>query len=99
MRRSDLILLSRKAVRGLQYIGLLKLHNAAHDIPIIYLTDTDSEDDRIAALNAGADDCLADMFSIRETTARIKARRRKYNNGFNSRIDYDVSPWIPTALR
>jgi two-component system phosphate regulon response regulator PhoB len=88
--RPDLILLSSRVVQGLQFISQLKAHNDVHDIPIIYLTETDNEDERIAALNAGADDCLANMFSLRESTARIEARLRRYNSTVNGRIHYDV---------
>ena len=87
--RPDLILLSSNVTQGLQFISQIKAHSDAHDIPIIYLTDTDNEDERIAALNAGADDCLAGIFSLRESTARIEARLRRYHNG-NNRIDYDI---------
>jgi len=87
--RPDLILLSSDVTQSLQFISQIKAHGDTHDIPIIYLTDTDNEDARIEALHAGADDCLAGIFSLRESTARIEARLRRNSNGFN-RIDYDI---------
>lgn len=86
----DLILLSSNIPNGLQIIGQLKMLNDAHDIPIIYLTETDSEDERIAVLTAGADDCLTNIYSPRESAARIEARLRNRNKTIKQRIEYDI---------
>ncbi len=47
------------------------------DIPIILLTDTLSEAERIAALDAGADDYLTEPFGWGELLARVRALLRR----------------------
>jgi two-component system KDP operon response regulator KdpE len=42
-------------------------------IPILMLTVRDSEDDKVEALDAGADDYITKPFQLRELTARIRA--------------------------
>ena len=51
------------------------------DIPIIMLTAKVSEDDKVAGLNAGADDYIVKPFSPRELIARIKAVLRRSDPG------------------
>jgi two-component system, OmpR family, KDP operon response regulator KdpE len=45
-------------------------------IPILMLTVRDSEDDKVQALDAGADDYITKPFQLRELTARIRAAMR-----------------------
>jgi two-component system KDP operon response regulator KdpE len=45
-------------------------------IPILMLTVRDSEDDKVEALDAGADDYITKPFQLRELTARIRASMR-----------------------
>lgn len=47
-------------------------------LPILLLTVRDSEDDKVNALDAGADDYITKPFQIRELTARIRAAVRRY---------------------
>jgi two-component system phosphate regulon response regulator PhoB len=51
------------------------------DIPIIMLTAKVSEDDKVAGLNAGADDYIIKPFSPRELVARINAVLRRSDPG------------------
>lgn len=51
------------------------------DIPIIMLTARVSEDDKVAGLNAGADDYIIKPFSPRELLARINAVLRRSEPG------------------
>ena len=46
------------------------------DLPVILLTAKGSESDRVAGLDAGADDYVGKPFSIRELLARVRARLR-----------------------
>jgi two-component system KDP operon response regulator KdpE len=48
-------------------------------IPILMLTVRDSEDDKVEALDAGADDYITKPFQLRELTARIRASMRWSN--------------------
>jgi two-component system, OmpR family, KDP operon response regulator KdpE len=52
-------------------------------IPIIMLTVRDEEDDKVEALDAGADDYVTKPFQIRELTARLRSaiRRSKTSTG------------------
>ena len=47
------------------------------DIPVIILSVRDSEKDKVAALDAGADDYVTKPFSIEELLARIRAALRR----------------------
>ena len=47
-------------------------------MPILMLTVRDSEDDKVEALEAGADDYVTKPFQTREMTARIRAAVRRF---------------------
>ena len=47
-------------------------------IPILMLTVRDSEDDKVEALEAGADDYVTKPFQTRELTTRIRAAIRRF---------------------
>lgn len=47
-------------------------------LPILMLTVRDDEDDKVEALEAGADDYVSKPFQIRELTARIRAAIRRF---------------------
>jgi DNA-binding response OmpR family regulator len=55
---------------------LARLRERRTDLPIIVLTARDAIADRVANLNAGADDYLTKPFSFSELLARIHARLR-----------------------
>jgi DNA-binding response OmpR family regulator len=46
--------------------------------PILMLTGRDSVDDRVAGLEAGADDYLVKPFALREVVARLRALTRRH---------------------
>ena len=46
-------------------------------LPVIMITARDEMDDRVAALDAGADDFISKPFNIREVLARVKALLRR----------------------
>lgn len=46
-------------------------------LPILMLTVQNSEDDKVAGLDAGADDYITKPFQLRELTARIRAAVRR----------------------
>jgi two-component system KDP operon response regulator KdpE len=51
-------------------------HSYPH-LPIIVLTVRDEEDDKVEALDAGADDYVTKPFQIRELTARLRSAIRR----------------------
>lgn len=50
---------------------------SAHDVPILMLTAKDSVPDRVAGLDAGADDYLVKPFAFDELLARLRALLRR----------------------
>lgn len=63
---------------GLQV--LKRLRAAANPVPVLVLTARDSTADRIAGLDAGADDYLVKPFDVAELKARLRALlRRSFN--------------------
>jgi two-component system response regulator QseB len=56
---------------------LQRLRAAANAIPVLVLTARDSTADRIAGLDAGADDYLVKPFDVDELKARIRALLRR----------------------
>jgi DNA-binding response OmpR family regulator len=55
----------------------LRLRSTGLQAPIILLTAKDEVPDRVAGLNAGADDYVIKPFSIEELLARVKAHLRR----------------------
>ena len=56
---------------------LQRLRAGANAIPVLVLTARDSTADRIAGLDAGADDYLVKPFDVDELKARIRALLRR----------------------
>ena len=56
---------------------LTAARQAGNALPILILTARDAVEDRVAGLNAGADDYLTKPFAIAELIARIKALLRR----------------------
>jgi two-component system KDP operon response regulator KdpE len=54
-----------------------RIHQSHPRLPIIMLTVRDEEDDKVEALDAGADDYVTKPFQIRELTARLRAAIRR----------------------
>ena len=57
------------------------------DVPIIIVTAKDSEADKVAGLELGADDYVTKPFSIRELVSRVRANLRRV--GARSRVGTD----------
>lgn len=82
----DLILLDLMLPDGLG-IPFLKALRARGDVtPVMILTALDQVSDRIAGLNAGADDYMIKPFDLSELSARIGSVARRYNGNPNPLI-------------
>jgi two-component system KDP operon response regulator KdpE len=53
-----------------------ELRRSSPDLGILMLTVRDGEDDKVEALEAGADDYITKPFAMRELTARLRAVKR-----------------------
>ncbi|MBR1668199.1 MAG: response regulator transcription factor [Bacteroidaceae bacterium] len=75
IERFDLLLLDvmMEGLSGFELAERLKANPATQEIPIIFLTAKDTEDDTLTGFGLGADDYIAKPFSVREVLARIKA--------------------------
>jgi DNA-binding response OmpR family regulator len=62
---------------GLDGLEVCKRLRAAGPVPIIMLTAKESVPDRVAGLNAGADDYVVKPFAFDELLARIRAQLRR----------------------
>ena len=62
---------------GFRMARILKENPATAQVPVIFCTARDSEDDTVAGLNLGADDYIAKPFSIREVLARVRSVLRR----------------------
>jgi len=54
-----------------------RLRSAGEDLPILVLTARDAVSDRVAGLDAGADDYLPKPFALEELLARLRALLRR----------------------
>jgi two-component system OmpR family response regulator len=82
----DLILLDLQLPDG-QGLDFLRQRRAAGDVtPVIILTARDQISDRIAGLNAGADDYLVKPFDLFELSARVAAVARRYSGNPNPQL-------------
>ncbi len=62
---------------GFKMAQAMKKNPATADIPIIFCTAKDAEDDKVAGLTLGADDYISKPFSVREVMARVKSVLRR----------------------
>lgn len=62
---------------GLAFARRLRADARTRELPIIFLTARSDETEKVAALEAGADDYLTKPFSSRELVARIRAVLRR----------------------
>jgi DNA-binding response OmpR family regulator len=54
-----------------------RLRNRANSLPVLMLTAKDSMEDKVAGLDAGADDYLVKPFGMAELLARLRALQRR----------------------
>lgn len=64
-------------ISGFKMANLLKKDKRTANIPIIFITAKDTENDTVTGFNLGADDYISKPFSLREVIARTKAVIRR----------------------
>lgn len=75
----DLLLLDvmMGEMSGFSLAKRLKQDQQTKDVPIIFLTARDTENDTVTGFNLGADDYISKPFSIREVLVRVRAVIRR----------------------
>lgn len=64
-------------ISGIKMAKMLKSDIATADIPIIFCTARDTEDDMVMGLNLGADDYIMKPYTVRNVIARVKSVLRR----------------------
>src|SRR5215210_204121 len=80
---------------GLSGLEVCRRLRAGGDVPVLMLTARDEVADRVAGLDAGADDYLVKPFAVDELLARVRAllRRRAPGTGGERRLaDLTLDP-------
>ena len=79
LKTYDLLLLDvmMGEISGFKMASLLKKSKQTANIPIIFITAKDTENDTMTGFNLGADDYISKPFSLREVIARVKAVLRR----------------------
>ena len=80
--RPNLVLLDwmLPGMSGIDYARRLRSMPETRDLPIIMLTAKGAEEDKVRALETGADDYITKPFSTKELVARVRAVLRRYSN-------------------
>ena len=64
-------------ISGIKMAKMMKADVTTADIPIIFCTARDSEDDMVMGLNIGADDYIMKPYTVRNVIARVKSVLRR----------------------
>lgn len=67
---------------------LKRIREAGNPIPVLILTAKSEIDDKVAGLDAGANDYLTKPFSTRELLARLRAITRTHMNQVSSKLSF-----------
>lgn len=100
--RADLVILDLTLPDGSGFELLSHARRGASSAAIIVLSSRDSEADRVAALETGADDYVTKPFSPREVVARVRAvlRRAAGRPAPSARVvDDDEAPAAPARAQ
>jgi len=79
LRSYSLILLDimMGEISGIQMAKILKAEHSTADIPIIFCTARDTEDDMVRGLDMGADDYIMKPYTVRNVIARVRSVLRR----------------------
>lgn len=76
-------------ISGMKMAKMLKADVNTADIPIIFCTARDTEDDMVMGLNLGADDYIMKPYTIRNVIARVKSVLRRSSSSKGSSVTAD----------
>ncbi|MDX2270870.1 MAG: response regulator transcription factor [Cyanobacteriota bacterium] len=98
----DLVLLDwmLPGISGLEICR--RLRSTGNRVPVILMTAKDDVSDRVAGLDAGADDYVVKPFSIQELLARVRAHLRRYQGSGEGRLaflDLTLDPLSRDVMR
>ncbi len=91
-RRPDLVILDL-GLPDMDGIDVIKRLREWTQTPILVLSVRDSDDDKIAALDAGADDYLTKPFSVGELLARLRVAQRHVH------VESDTAVFVSDGLQ
>src|SRR5919106_803667 len=74
--RPSLVLLPRMPPR-LSGLDVCRIIRRESEVPVVMLTAKDTEADKVAGLELGADDYVTKPFSMRELVSRVRAQLRR----------------------
>ena len=74
-------------ISGFRMASMMKKNKDTANIPIIFITAKDTENDTLTGFNLGADDYISKPFSLREVLARVKAVIRRTASAQNKDND------------
>ena len=80
-------------ISGIKMAKMLKADVTTANIPIIFCTARDTEDDMIMGLNLGADDYIMKPYTIRNVIARVKSVLRR-TSGHKSSASSTSKPYV-----
>ncbi len=83
-------------ISGIKMAKMLKADVATADIPIIFCTARDTEDDMIMGLNIGADDYIMKPYTVRNIVARVKSVLRRVSHRASTK---DANTFKPDLLQ
>ncbi|KAB7623414.1 response regulator [Alkalilimnicola sp. S0819] len=89
----DLALPGRSGLQLLQ-----DLRDAGRTTPVLILTAFDAVEERVAGLDAGADDYLAKPFDLKELAARLRALSRRRQGRASARLQHGRLSFDPATL-
>jgi len=95
----DVVILDRMLPGSMDGVGVCKeIRAAGNHTPILFLTAKDQVRDRVAGLDAGADDYLVKPFAFEELLARIRALLRRPHETENTILEVDDLVLDPAAF-
>jgi len=77
-------------ISGFRMARMMNDNSETAQIPIIFLTAKDTENDRLTGFNIGADDYISKPFSIREVLARVKAVLRRVEMKKEGKVEQNL---------